>query len=355
MKILDLYIGRNFLKFFAMIIVIPGVLFGFFELLSELDVVGKGSYTMADALLFIILTSPGRFLYLVPITALLAGIAALGRMADHSELVAMEAAGLSVLRISLSVLGASGVIMAVAVVSGELLVPPLEQNARIMRARAVSVRGVTFTQKGFWARRGSSFVHVAHLIGKDAAEDIDIFSFDEKGSLKTFVHAQNAVITGKDHWVLYNVTKKVVRGMAVETGTVDHLDLESFLSQDQVSALELPPETLSTPELLDYIQALEKSGQNADHYRLALWRKMSQPLSTGAMVMLALSFVFGSIRKRSAGLRITIGSFVGIALYFFDQITMHAGLMVGLNPAVVAFIPFLVITSLALIRLRRAV
>ena len=106
---------------------------------------------------------------------------------------------------------------------------------------------------------------------------------------------------------------------------------------------------------MDYIQALEKSGQNADHYRLALWRKLSQPLSTGAMVMLALSFVFGSTRKKSAGLRITIGSLVGIALYFFDQITMHAGLLLGLNPAVVAFIPFGVISGAAFLRLRQAV
>ncbi len=352
MKILDLYIGKNFLKFFLVVIIIPGVLFSLFQLLSELDSVGKGTYTMWDAMIFIALTSPKRFMDLVPITALLAGIVALGRMADRSELIAMEASGLSVARITISVLGACSLIMAAAVLSNELIVPPMEQNARLMRARALSTKGVTFTQKGFWARRGQAFIHVNKLIGKDAAEDIDIFSFDAKGDLESFIHAQNGAITGKGHWILYDVTEKIVKGLDIETRTVERLTLKSFLSQDQVSALELPPESLSAQDLIDYIHALEKSGQNADHYRLALWRKLSQPLTTGAMTILALGFVFGSTRKLSAGLRITAGSFAGIALYFFDQITMHVGLLMGMRPVVVAFIPFAVISTIAFLRLK---
>ena len=353
MKILDLYIGGNYLKFFVVVLLIPGILFSLFELLSELDSVGKGSYSMADALLFIALTSPRRLIDLVPITSLLAGIVALGKMADNSELVAMEASGLSRFRISLAVLGACSVIMVAAVSAREFIVPPLEQHARVMRAQALSARGVTFTQKGFWARRNNSFIHVNKLIGKDAAEDISIFAFDDKGNLEKFIHAANAAIQGRDRWVLYHVLEKKIDGLEIKSRYIPQLDLDSFLSQDQVSAMEFPPETLSALDLLDYIHALEKSGLNADNYRLALWRKVSQPLATAAMALLALSFVFGSTRKKSAGLRITMGTFVGIILYFFDQISMHAGLLLGLEPLVVAFIPFAVVSLLALFRLRQ--
>ncbi len=352
MKIIDLYIGKNFLKFFLLIIIIPVILFSFFQLLSELDSVGKGSYTLQDALLFIFLTSPKRFLDLAPITSLLAAIAALGRMADRFELVAMEASGISNPRISLSVLGTCGLIMVAFILSGEFIVPPMEQSARLMRAKALSSKGVTFTQKGFWAKRDDSFIHVTKLIGKSTAEDIDIFSFDGKGGLKNFLHAKTASISDRDMWILHDVTEKLVSGMDIKTRTVKELSLGPFLSRDQVTVLELPPESLSAKDLSDYIIALEKSGQNADSYRLALWRKVSQPLSTGAMAMLALGFVMGSTRKVGAGLRMTIGSFIGIALYFFDQITMHVGLLLGLRPCVLAFIPFLFISTLAVIRLR---
>ncbi len=353
MKILDLYIAKNYLKFFILVIAIPTILFSFFELLSQLDSVGRGSYSIKDAIIFIILTTPRRLVDLTPISTLLAGIAALGRMADHSELVAMEAAGMSRQRIIMSVIGACSLIMAAAVISSEYIVPPLEQNARLMRAQALSSKGVTFTRKGFWAHRKGSFIHVGRIMGENTAADIDIFTFDSRGNMEVFIHARNAAITGRDHWVLHDVTRKTIKGMEIQTARLDKFDLPSFMTQEQVSALELPPETLSSPELIDYIHALEKSGQNADPYRLALWRKASQPLTTEAMAMLALAFVFGSTRRRSAGFRITMGVFTGIVLYFFDQITMHVGLLAGIRPAIVAFIPFSVISSLAFLRLRQ--
>ena len=62
------------------------VLFSLFELLSQLDEVGKGSYQMSDAFIFVALTLPKRLLDLMPISTLLGGIIALGLLADHGNL-----------------------------------------------------------------------------------------------------------------------------------------------------------------------------------------------------------------------------------------------------------------------------
>ena len=126
----------------------------------------------------------------------------------------------------------------------------------------------------------------------------------------------------------------------------------SFLSLDQVVVLELPPYSLSTPDLIDYIKALQESGQDADQYLLALWRKLSVPLTTGAMVLFSLSFAFGSNRRISPGRRITMASFIGFAFYFADQMVMHTGLLLNLNPLITAMIPVLFISGLAFWRLR---
>ena len=125
------------------------------------------------------------------------------------------------------------------------------------------------------------------------------------------------------------------------------------MSAYQVSILEMPPYSLSTPNLLLYISALQETGQNADQHSIALWRKLGVPLTTGAMVLLSLSFVFGSTRGISAGYRITLGAFVGIVLYFVDQMSMQWGLMLNLNPFITAMIPVLLISSIAFVRLRR--
>jgi lipopolysaccharide export system permease protein len=122
---------------------------------------------------------------------------------------------------------------------------------------------------------------------------------------------------------------------------------------DQVNILELPPDSLSSSDLNQYIAALRQSGQNADRYALALWRKLSVPLTTGAMVLLSLPFIFGSTRKITAGRRIMLGSLVAIVFYFGDQVIVHLGLLLGLKPFVTAMVPVVLISSIALWKMRQ--
>ena len=53
--------------------------------------------------------------------------------------------------------------------------------------------------------------------------------------------------------------------------------------------------------------------------------------------------------------RIVIGSFVGLALYFADQLTVHLGLLLSLQPVITAMAPVVLITAIALWRLRRMI
>ncbi len=355
MKILDFYIGSSFLKCFFLIIFILAVLFSFLEFLSQLDDVGKGSYRLDNAVIFVIFTLPKRLLDLMPISTLLGGIVALGLLADHNELLAMQVAGISVLRICTAVFATGMLLIVTSGIMAEMVVPNMEQLARKSRAQALSGTGVTLTRHGFWARWENSYIHVEKMLSEGVAAGLDIFEFDTQGRLKVFAHALSANIQNNKEWILHGITQKVITDGVITTKNMAALTLDSFLSADQVSVLELPPYSLSTSDLIRYINALQESGQNADQYSLSLWRKLSIPLTTGAMVLLSLSFVFGATRSISAGRRITMGSFVGIALCFVDQLIMHLGLLLNLNPLVTAMIPVILISGVAFWRLRGVV
>lgn len=354
MRKIDFYIGRSFIKYFFIIIIILMVLFSLFELLSQLDDVGKGSYRLHNALVFILLTLPKRLLDLMPISTLLGGIIALGLMADHGELTAMEASGISILRICTAVLVAGMLLMLTSGILAEIVIPGMEQQARKSRAQAISSTGITLTRQGFWARRQNSYIHVEKMLSKGVAANLDIFKFDDQGHLQVYTYAKNARLQDNKQWLLSGITQKIIVDNEVTTKRMASLTLDSFLSADQVSVLELPPYSLSISNLMRYIDALRQSGQNADRYSIALWRKLSIPLTTGAMVLLSLSFIFGSTRTISAGYRITMGAFVGIILYFADQMIMQWGLLLNVNPLVTAMIPVLLISSIAFGRLRKA-
>jgi lipopolysaccharide export system permease protein len=355
MRLIDLYIGNQFIRGLVLISLILLTLFSFFELVNQLDDVGKGNYKILDAFVFVGYTLPRRLLDLLPISTLLAGIIALGLLADHGELLAMQAGGVSVQRICLSVLSTGTILILSAGLLGEFVIPPLEQQARSLRSRALSNAGVTVTKQGLWARKGMSYINVGKTMVGGRATDIDIFESDELGRLRAYTYAREAIIGADNRWVLNEITRKTFGPQGIEEQKLPVLALESFLSADQVNILELPPDSLSSSDLSQYIAALRRSGQNADRYALALWRKLSVPLTTGAMVLLSLPFIFGSTRRISAGRRIMLGSLVAIVFYFADQVIVHLGLLLSLKPFIIAMIPVVLISSIAFWKMRRTI
>jgi lipopolysaccharide export system permease protein len=355
MKTLDRHIGISFLRSFLLILIILVALFSLLELMSELDDVGKGNYQVTDVLLFIGLTLPRRMLELMPISTLLGSVVALGLLADHGELLAMQAGGMSIRRICWSVLATGVILILLTGLLAEMVVPPLDQLARKKRALAISGTGFTLTKQGFWARRDTSYIHVGKTHSGGVATDLDIFETDENGLLVEYTHAREANIQNNNQWILNAITRKTFTERGITTTHMASLTLDSFLSSDQVEVLEIPADSLSASDIYRYAGALRESGQNADRYALALWRKLGVPLTTGAMVLLSLPFVFGPTRLVTAGKRIMMGSFVGVLFYFGDQVVVHLGLLLSFSPMITAMTPVILIGSIALWKLRQVV
>lgn len=352
MKLLDFYIGSRFLECFLLVISILAVFFSLMEFLSQLDDVGKGMYRLGDALTFVIFTLPKCLLDLMPVSAMLGGIIALGMLADYGELIALQAAGISLLRISAAVFATVMLIVIAFGIMAETIMPYMEQAARRSRAQALYGSSINLSRQGFWARRQNSYIHVHKIFSEGVAAGVDIFEFDTQGRLKSFTHALTANIRNNKQWTMNGIIQKELTDQGVTVKKAATGTMESFLSLDQVVVLELSPYRLSTLDLVEYIRALQENGQDADQYWLALWRKLSVPLTTGAMVLFSLSFVFGFTRRIRAGRRITIASFIGFTLYFADQMVMHTGLLLNVNPLLTAMIPPGFISGLALWRLR---
>ena len=355
MRTLDLYLGRSFFRGFFLVVLVLVSLFSFLELVTQLDDVGKGNFQAVDAFIFVGLTLPKRIIDMLPISALLGGIIGLGMLAERGELVAMRAAGLSVQRICFSVLAAAGLLMLASAASEQFIVPQLEQYAHGRRSLALSgSSGIMLTKRGFWARHGNSFIRVGKTLAGGIAADLDIYERDKDGRLRTFVHAREAEIHKDGRWTLKDIQKKAIEEQGVTTQHLASLTIDSFFSKDQVSVLELPPESLAPSDLRLYINALLERGQNADHYILALWQKLVMPLATGAMVLLSLPFVFGPPRGTTIGLRITLGAMVGIGFYLANQIIGYLGLLLDFPAPLTTLTPVALILGIALWQLRQA-
>jgi lipopolysaccharide export system permease protein len=73
------------------------------------------------------------------------------------------------------------------------------------------------------------------------------------------------------------------------------------------------------------------------------------------MPILALAFVFGSLRTGGTGSRLMIGVVIGLAYYLVSEMLASSGQVFGLNPALIAWLPTIVllgVTTIALTRIR---
>lgn len=352
MKTIDLYLIREISVglIISTVVLIP--LFGFLDLLEQLDDVGEEAYRIDDAFLYVFLMIPRRFIQLTPFIALLGNVMALGALASNRELIAMRIAGLSPARITYSSLKVGLVLVLFIGILEQFVAPPLQQKAIALRSEALAKSTELGKGLGIWTRDERRILHIGAVEYGRRANMVEIFTLDNSGVMVEYIYAEYADILNGDEWVLYDVIRKTINENQVDSQRIDSLTWEPFLDPDQISTLTKPAESLSLTNLYRYVNYLQGTGQGADAYSLALWRKIGGGLITIAMVLLSAPFVIGSLRAR-LGSRMVIAGVMGIGVYVLDQIVANAGLILELSPPLVALTPGILLICAAIFWLQR--
>jgi lipopolysaccharide export system permease protein len=353
LRTLDRYLALTLARSYLLALGALLAVFTIFGFVEELEDLGKGRYRLADAALFILLTTPRRAIDVAPVTALLASLTALGGLASGRELVAMQAAGVSPLRIGWSALRPGLVFVVVVVALGQFVAPPLDRVAHVKRAQALSATVAIQSEHGFWSRAGHRFLRVRDIRAGGILGGVEIYEFDGEGRLRRFTYAQRADIRVGREWRLTDVVQKDFEAGRIVRRQLPVLAWASFLNAEQVDLLALQPSILSFSDLYQYVRYLRASGQDSASYELALWQKASMPLAVGAMILLSVPFVLGVMRMASTGQRMMVGSLVGVGFHLVSQVTARLGLLLNLSPAVTALAPALVVLAVTVWRFRR--
>ncbi|MDP1559446.1 MAG: LPS export ABC transporter permease LptG [Nitrosomonas sp.] len=327
-------------------------LFSFFDLLDQLDDVGKGTYRVKDAFLYTAMLLPRRFIQIAPFIALLGTVAALGKLAANSELVALRVAGVSPTRISLVPLSVGLLLLVFIAVLEQFVAPQLQQKAISYRAVALEQGAELGKNLGIWTRNERNILRIGNMLHAKKAADIEILHLDQEGFLLAHIQAEFADILDNAVWKLNNVIVRTFSKGEILSTRSHSVTWKSFLDSADIATLTKPPESLSPTELFRHVDFLRTTGQEADSYALAFWRKIGSAIMTIAMLLIAIPFIFGSIRS-GLGNKLVFSSIIGIVVYLLDQIIANAGLLLSLNPAFVALFPGLTMILLALLWLRR--
>ena len=347
------YIARQVLIGFVISTAILLPLFSFFDLLDQLDDVGRGTYRAKDAFLYTLMILPRRFIQIAPFIASLGTVIALGKLAVNSELVAMRISGISPLSISFAPLSVGIALLLAVAILEQFVAPQLQQKAVSNRAVALEQTAELGKNLGIWTRNAQNILRIGMIVHSKRAADIEILHLNPEGFLLTHTLAEYADVVDDETWELNNVITRTIQDDGrISVSRANSIFWSSFVNPQDIATLTKPPESLSPLELVRHVEFLRSTGQEADSYALALWRKAGGALMTVAMLLLSIPLVFGSIRS-GLNNKLILAALIGLAVYLLDQIIANAGLILRLNPALVALAPGSVLIALATLWLRR--
>lgn len=349
--ILDRYLGGTVIRGALLALLVLASLSAFFTLLGELGDL-RNDYGLLKATMYTLLTLPRRIYEMFPTAVLLGGLMSLGALAANSELVVMRAAGISVRRITLAVLQAGLVLALIAAVLGEVIAPPGEQYAQSMRSAAQTGYITLQSDSGFWARDGRNFVQIRRVLPGPQLLDITIYEFDDNLRLQRLISAHSATYQN-GYWQLEQVKESRIEPQGVTTQAMDRAEWQSILQPEVVEVLSVKPEDLAASALARYVTYLDENSLDSERYRLAFWVKVVTPFSTLVMLLIAIPFVFGSLRSAHAGTRLLVGVLLGMGFYLMNQALNHVGLVYGLPPLLSALVPTLVFAVGGLVAVSR--
>ncbi|MCJ2378352.1 LPS export ABC transporter permease LptG [Vibrio sp. ZSDZ34] len=352
-KILDLYIGRTIIATSMLVLGVFVGLSAVIKYVEQLRAVGEGTYTLISAMYFVLLGIPRDIELFFPMASLLGALIGLGMLASSSELVVMQAAGVSKVKIGASVLKTAVPLMLVVMALGEWGAPTTQQMARDLRAFSVSGGNIVSVRNGVWARDVDDFVFIARVNG-DEIQGLNLWRFDKEKKLTTVIHAQTAVYLEGNHWQMNNVQiTKMNDSIQLGKETVATYPWSTSLVPDKLAVVTVDPGELPLSGLYDYVEYLKASEQDPSRYELAFWRKATQPFSVAVMMLMALSFVFGPLRSVTMGARILSGVVAGFTFYISSEFFGPLSLVYGISPMFGAIGPSLVFLAIATLLLRR--
>nr|VFJ47734.1 MAG: lipopolysaccharide export system permease protein [Candidatus Kentron sp. DK] len=338
MKKLDRYIGAYVIASSLLVLAVLVTLFSAIDFVDDLDNVGRGHYTLLRAGEHMLLTMPRLAFSVFPIAALIGTLTALGNLAGSAELTVVRASGVSLARLSLSVMKVGGILMLLTLLLGEFVVPTSERLAEERRSFALSERISIKTNYGFWIRDKRSFINVRELLPNNRMGDIYVYEFDDMRQLRFSSYAKKGFYQdGK--WVLENVQQSELTPRGVVRRNLPEAVWDSSFAPDVVNAVKVRPEGLSILDLYRHIRYLRSNGLNSAIYEFAIWGKLIYPIATGVMIFLAIPLVLGWLRSVGIGQRIVVGALVGVGFYIVQQTIIHIGLIFEMSPFLSVSVP----------------
>jgi len=346
-RIIDLYLLRRFLGYFALLMVSFVFLFHvltFFELLD--DIARHGVPFLVVVRYFWYLT-PYLLYQFAPLGALVSVLVTLGVMSKSNEIVACKASGISLYRLAMPLLLAGLALAATMIILDDVYLPFTNQRQDALRNQIKGKPAQTYTRPQRWifGENGKIYNYDLFDPAKNLFAGLTVLELQPG----TF-HVKRRVFANQAQW---NEAQKV---WILTSGWVrDFHDgsIEKYEKFPATALLELsePPSyfnrevlqasQLSFRQLGSYIEELHQAGFDISALTVQWYVKIAFPLIAPVSMLLAIPYAFRFGARGALG-GVAVGLAVGIAYFSLARLLEAMGGVGQMPPPFAAFAPDLI-------------
>ena len=332
MKILDWYILKRYLLTFFMMIVLFIPIGIIVDLSEKVDKMIQKKAPMNEILLYYV-SFIGYFAnILFPILLFLSIIWFTSKLANNTEIIAIQSSGVSYMRFLRPYIIGATIISIIVFFMGMFIVP-----------------AASTVYNDFWNKyiRSSKVESVSDLYNQFTDNDylyVSSFNYEDKRGYNFSV----------EHFDGIRMTEKINAETIQWIERKEQLDTIFKFKIDDLMPMEYTAENKNLFELDKFIERERMKGSpNLNMYLLVKYRRWGA--ITTAFILTLIGVAVSSVKKRGGmGINLMVGVVVGFTFVFFDRVFgTLAQTSGGLSPLMAVLIPNLIFLTLAILLLRK--
>lgn len=353
MKVLDRYIGGQFIRSFVMIVLGLPLLFVITDLTDNLDkYVDRGLGGQAVALSYVY-QLPLFIFYSFPIAALVATVFTIGRMTSHMEVSAAKAAGVSFYRLITPIVVIGAGLSLVSLGLGELVPVTIREKAELLGEKRIHLSSLR-TNFVFQTERNG--VLTIRRLDPTVREMNDVVLERRATPTSPGVHgtAQTARWDPERGWRFEEGYLRVLApGQGERAFAFTSMRLPELReTPEELLAEPQDPETMRYEEMGRFIRAIERSGGNAGELVVERALKISLPLAVFVIILFGAPLSTTS-RRGGAAFGIGVSLIVTLVYLMLFRVGKALGSSGALDPLLAAWLPNGIFLLAALVLLAR--
>ena len=319
--ILDDYVLRQFLEYLGLILatfVVLTLVFSFFELLGDIVRNRIALITVGEYLVNVI---PSMLYLMTPLSVLIAVLVTFGLLQKSNELTAMKATGISLYRLIVPVLVLAGMLSVALFLFDQFYLPHANKRQDALRNEIKGKPAQTYLNpqhKWIFGQHNEIYYYEFFDSERNQFANLSVFDLDPKAFALTERTFATRVFWNDSlrKWIF---ERGWVRSLA-PTNVKDYrtFDVTTFSDIDEPPSYfkkEVKQSSeMNFDELKSYIRELEQGGFEVVRLKVQLYKKLSFPLITLVMSILAIPFALSA--GRQGALR-GVASAIGIAVVYW--------------------------------------